>query len=99
MVIEINAFEFVRFGKSFAEKYTLNESLEVEQTNIEKIDKKYLRLELLERIQTLQEEIEDMGTIVKEEYLDKQSSDEQIQKLNNKVKELEQKIVELIENK
>jgi len=22
MVIEINAFEFVRFGKSFAEKYT-----------------------------------------------------------------------------
>ena len=40
-----------------------------------------------------------MGTIVKEEYLDKQSSDEQIQKLNNKVKELEQKIVELIENK
>ena len=84
---------------SFAEKYTLNESLEVEQTNIEKIDKKYLRLELLERIQTLQEEIEDMGTIVKEEYLDKQSSDEQIQKLNDKVKELEQKIVEIIENK
>ena len=50
-------------------------------------------------MQTLQEEVEDMKSIVKDEFLDKETDDNELEKLNARVKELEQKIVEIIENK
>ena len=65
----------------------------------EKVDKQYLRLQVLERMETLQEEIEDMKNIVKEDMLGQDKNDEEIKRVNDRIKELERKIVEIIENK
>ena len=62
------------------------------------VDKRYLRLEVLDRIETLQEEIEDMKNIIKEDLLSKERSDDDVKRVNEKVKELEQRIVDIIEN-
>ena len=82
----------------FGEKYTLDENLTMEKKYNESVDKKFLRLQVLERMETLQEEIEDMKNIVAEDMLKQDKSDDEIEKLNNKVKELEKKIVDIIEN-
>jgi len=57
-----------------------------------------MRLQIIDRMETLQEEIEDMKNIVKEDMLGKERSDKEIEALNEKVKELEKKIVEIIES-
>ena len=58
---------------------------------------KYLRLAILERVETLKEEIDDMGTIIKDNMLSEDARDEELLKLNEKVKEFEQQIVKIIE--
>ena len=83
----------------YGEKYTLDETLKMEKQYEDSIDKQYLRLQVLDRMETLQEEIEDMKNIVKEDFLNKDKNDDEINKLNERVKELEKKIVEIIENK
>ncbi len=83
----------------YGEKYTLDENLTMEQKYKDPIDNKYLRLQVIDRIETLQEEIEDMKNIVKEDILQKENNDTDIEKINEKVKELEKKIVDIIENK
>lgn len=60
-------------------------------------EEKYIRLEVLGRIQTLKEELEDMSTIVQEEMLHEDVKDEKIVSLNEKIKELERQIVKIIE--
>ena len=82
---------------SFGETYTLDENLSVEKTV--ELPKKYrpLRLEVIERLNTLREEIIDMQDIVLKEKLSENISDEKIEELNNQIKELEQKIVKIIE--
>ena len=82
----------------YGEKYTLDDNLTVEKQYEDPIDKRYLRLEVLDRIETLQEEIEDMKNIIKEDLLSKERSDDDVKRVNEKVKELEQKIVDIIEN-
>ena len=49
-------------------------------------------------METLQEEIEDMKNIIKEDMLSKERNDEDVQKINEKIKEIERKIVDIIEN-
>lgn len=83
----------------YGEKYTLDENLTMEQKYKDPIANKYLRLQVIDRIETLQEEIEDMKNIVKEDILQKENNDTDIEKINEKVKELEKKIVDIIENK
>ena len=80
----------------FGETYTLDENLTMEKT-IE-LPKKYrpLRLEVIERLNTLKEEITDMYDIVVKEKLDENTNDEEIQAISNRIKEIEQKIVEII---
>lgn len=82
----------------FGEKYTLDDSLQVEKKYQDPFEKRFLRLEVLERMETLQEEIEDMKNIIKEDMLSQVRSDEEVSKVNEKIKELERKIVEIIEN-
>ena len=60
---------------------------------------KFLRLEVLERMNTLKEELEDMSTIVKEEYLDKNAADSDVIRIKERLKELENQIVKIVENK
>lgn len=82
----------------YGEKYTLDDNFTVEKKYEDPIDKRYLRLEVLDRIETLQEEIEDMKNIIKEDLLSKERSDDDVKRVNEKVKELEQRIVDIIEN-
>lgn len=77
--------------------YQLDDTLKLID-RIESTDKyKYLRLSILDRIETLKEEIDDMGAIVKESMLTEDAKDEELLKLIDKVKELEKKIVQIIE--
>ena len=82
----------------FGEKYTLDENLKVESNYNQPGKERYLRLEVLDRMETLQEEIEDMKNIIKEDLLSKERNDEDVQKINEKIKEIERKIVDIIEN-
>ena len=83
----------------YGEQYELDEKVErlgrVKEAKSR--ERRYIRLEVLGRIQTLKEELEDMSTIVKEEMLHEDASDDDIEKLNEKIKELEQQIVKIIE--
>ncbi len=83
----------------FGESYELEENVEMVGKAKEGAKQRYLRLEVLERINTLKEEIEDMSNIVKEEYLEKDTSDEDVARLKDRLKELEQQIVRIVENK
>ena len=65
----------------------------------DKARERYLRLEVLERMNTLKEELEDMSTIVKEEYLQKNATDADIVRIKERLKELESQIVRIVENK
>ena len=84
----------------YGEQYELNEEVErlgrIKGTK--EREREYIRLEVLGRIQTLKEELEDMSAIVQEEMLHEDAKDEDIEKLNEKIKELEQQIVRIIEN-
>ena len=82
---------------SFGETYVLDDSLSVER-NIN-LPKKYrpLRLEVIERLDTLKEEMIDMEDIIMKEKLSEDISDEEIEVLNNQIKELERQIVKIIE--
>ena len=82
----------------FGEKYTLDENLKVESNYNQPGKERYLRLEVLDRMETLQEEIEDMKNIIKEDMLSKERNDEDLKKINEKIKEIERKIVDIIEN-
>ena len=58
---------------------------------------KYLRLAILERVETLKEEVIDMGDIIKDSMLSEDIKDDELAILNERVKELEQQIVKIIE--
>lgn len=72
-----------RYGKKVAELKSGNEN-------------KYARLELLERLETLHEELLDMTEIVKQD-MKKETTDKKIQELNEKVQEIERQIVSMLE--
>lgn len=87
---------------SLGETYNLDE--EIRMTDIVGMQKakqqhRYARLEVLERMQTLREELEDMEEIVKKDYLGSETNDEEIISLKDKLKELENQIVRIVENK
>ena len=84
---------------AFGETYELNDELQMIGKAKDGTKERYLRLDVLERMNTLREELEDMSSIVKEEYLNKNASDEEIIKIKERLKELEQQIVKIVENK
>ena len=84
----------------------LGESYELKDDNIvltdtikSPMEHKYLRLQIIERMHTLKEELKDMETIVKEDFLGAEVEDSEIIKLREKLKELENQIVKIVENK
>jgi len=84
---------------SFGEKYELSDGINVIDKIPLKPASKYTRLQILDRMQTLKEELEDMEDIVKEEMLTETARDEELERLNEKMKELERQIVKIVENK
>ena len=82
---------------SYGESYTLNDELTMEQA-VEPITKEKIeRNDVLDKIKTLKEELDDMETIVKEEYLGKESNDDAISRLKLRLKEIEDQIVRIVE--
>ena len=81
----------------YGETYEIKEK--VSMTNRIQLTKerKFVRLEILERMRTLKEEIEDMEDIVKEGYLSEDRKEEDITELAEKLKELENQIVKIVE--
>ena len=57
---------------------------------------KFLRLEVIDRLSTLKEELDEMSDIIKDDIFDEDKKDEDILAINTKIKELEQQIVKII---
>ena len=84
---------------SFGESYDLSKEIRVVDKLGNQMKEKYLRLEILERMLTLKEELEDMESIVKEDYLENDAPDNDIIGLKEKLKELENQIVKIVDKK
>ena len=84
---------------SLGETYDLSKEIKVIDTEKVELQQRFLRLEVIERMKTLKEELEDMETIVKEDYLNDDADDSEIIRLKDKLKELENQIVKIVENK
>ena len=78
------------------EKYRLDDRISIEDRVSEKDREKYIRLEVLDRLATLKEEIEEMTQIIKEDVVDEDKDDEEIFTVNERIKELEKQIVRII---
>ena len=84
---------------ALGEAYELDEEIKLTDNISVPVQQKYIRLEIIERMQTLKEELEDMETIVREDYLNTDIDDSEIIRLKGKLKELENQIVKIVENK
>ena len=80
----------------FGEKYTLDDRISIKERVSAKDREKYIRLEVLDRLATLKEEIEEMTQIIKEDVVDEDKDDEEIFTVNERIKELERQIVRII---
>ncbi len=80
----------------YGDNYKLDDKISIE-SKLDIADKnKYLRLEVIDRLSTLKEELEDMSIMIKEDIVDEDKKDEEIEAINDKIKELEQQIVKII---
>ena len=83
----------------YGETYELN----VAENKVEMTDKlerkvaKTLRTEIIERLEKLKEEIKDMDMYVRQDVDDKNLRDEDIFRINEKIKDLEKQIINVIE--
>lgn len=83
----------------FGETYDLNNvTNKVEMTHkVERRVTKTLRLEIANRLEKLKEEVIDMETYVKQDINDENLRDEDIFRINEKIKDLEKQIINVIE--
>ena len=80
----------------YGENYELTDRIKV-VSKVEQADQyKYLRLEVMDRLATLKEEIEDMKDMIKDDIGNEDKNDEEIEEINRRIKELEQQIVKII---
>ena len=80
----------------FGEKYKLDDRITIAGRVSAKEREKYIRLEVLDRLATLKEELEEMTQIIKEDVVDEDKADEEIFTINERIKELERQIVKII---
>ena len=80
----------------YGETYNLNKELKLESKIERKEQYRFLRLEVIDRLSTLKEELDDMSDMIKEDIFDEDKKDEEIMEINSKIKELEQQIVKII---
>ena len=81
---------------NFGETYEINDELPL----INKLERKIpvtLKSEVLERLEKLKEEIRDMDTFVREDMESKELKDEDVFRINEKIKNLEKHILNVIE--
>ena len=84
-------------GCEFGEVYELNGEIKM----TDKIDgaeaNRFIRLEILQKLDNIEAEIDEMKAIVKAEKLTENTSDEDVLALKEKIRELENQIVKIIE--
>ena len=80
----------------FGETYELNEQIEMTH-KIERKVEKTIRTEILARLDKLKLEIKDMDEYVRQDIDDKNLRDEDIFRINEKMKDLEKQIINVIE--
>ncbi len=86
----------------FGETYELNNELANMTNKIEiktENPERYIRLKVLNRLDTLKDEIADMEEMVRDDLKNGNLENSQIQKLDERIKELELQIVRIIDNK
>jgi len=80
----------------FGETYDLEETVKLSDVIKEDKAKKYAKLEIIDRMATLREELADMENIVREDLIADTVNDEEIESLNERIKQLESQIVEIV---
>lgn len=81
---------------SYGENYKLDDNLTMEKKYNDPLSNKHLRLKLIDRIQDIEEDMEDIKNSVKVEESDTENNDEEINRLNIQLTELEEKIKQII---
>lgn len=81
----------------YGQTYTLDENLTMEQTVAPITPQMNLRRDVIDKIRLLKNELNDMETIVKEDYLAKKDNEEEISLLKLRLKEIEDQIVKIVE--
>ena len=80
----------------FGETYELGDNLEITY-KVERKVTNTLRYEILQRLEKLKEEMKDMETYVKQDVDNKNLRDEDIFRINEKIKDLEKQIINVVE--
>ena len=83
----------------FGEEYELDDHIHVHNHSQKHNPNRFLRLEVIDRVKNLREELDDMELILKEDYLHEDAREEDIEKIRERLKELEAQIVKIVENK
>ena len=82
---------------SYGQTYTLNEELTMQQT-VEPLSAGITeRRDILEKMRVLKEQLEDMESLVKEEYLTQEVSDTSISLLKLRLNEIQDQIIKIVE--
>ena len=79
--------------------YTLDEKMTMEQTVKPVYTRIVARRDVMDKIRILRQELEDMETIIKEEYLTEESNDNSINLLKLRLNEIEEQIVRIVEKR
>ncbi len=81
----------------YGQTYTLDDSLTMEQTVAPIAVQSPAKREVLDKIKLLKNELNDMESIVKEDYLSKKGNEDEISLLKLRLKEIEDQIVKIVE--
>lgn len=81
----------------YGQTYTLDEKLTMEQTVAPITPQMNIKRDVIDKIRLLKNELNDMETIVKEDYLSKKDNEEEISLLKLRLKEIEDQIVKIVE--
>ncbi len=81
----------------YGQTYTLDENLSMEQTVTRATTGIIERKDVLDKIKILKSELDDMETIVKEDYLSNEANDNSIHLLKLRLNEIEEQIVKIVE--
>ena len=81
----------------YGQTYTLDENLTMEQTVAPITPQMNVRRDVIDKIRLLKNELNDMETIVKEDYLAKKDNEEEISLLKLRLKEIEDQIVKIVD--
>lgn len=84
---------------SFGEKYEVADIPKLQEVTeySKKLEDQFMRLQILEKLDRIKDEINNMTKTVREVKFSKENSEEEIESLNNKVKKLEEQIKGIIQ--